>query len=234
MKKYLLYILPLTTVFAFANAQIVNVPLDVWNFNGAANLSFQGPTSGTNSSFANSGSNNSLWTNGGYKKNSANVHGAMTDGNGNLVITDIAGAVYRIIPVYTNAYTTGKYRLTLDLTDAAMNSGSSYTVELNSSATGSASNPTGIAAKIALQNNGGFVKFQCSAITENTVNASGIGYWSIPIADFGTYPVKVDMVLDFDVTGTRNGAETTPAVLGDDPSTTDVVETDFVITPAEY
>ena len=76
------------------------------------------------SGFANSGSNGLLLE---LRRFS---NGASTDGNGNLVVTGKTGAVYRKTkasadaPGYSPALTTGKYRLTLDISSWNMSDGS--------------------------------------------------------------------------------------------------------------
>ena len=100
------------------------IALELWEFDDAAGFSFGGaPTTANpspNASFANTGSNGSLWNFGGFSA------GASTDGEGNLVVTGKAGAVYRkMSPTYSPATTTGVYRLTLDISATNVTASSS-------------------------------------------------------------------------------------------------------------
>jgi len=117
------YLLPIIAAGAIASVSYAGpVALELWEFEDAAGLSFKGTATEANpnpNGFANTVSNGTAWNFGGF------TNGASTDGNGNLVVTGKTGAVYRKTnPAYDPALTTGKYRLTLDISSWDMSAGS--------------------------------------------------------------------------------------------------------------
>ena len=122
------YLLPIIAAGAIASVSYAGpIALELWEFEDAAGLSFKGQATvefPNPSGFANTGSNGTSWNFGGF------TNGASTDGNGNLVVTGKTGAVYRKTkasadaPGYSPALTTGKYRLTLDISSWNMSAGS--------------------------------------------------------------------------------------------------------------
>ena len=117
MNKYLLSILAAGAIASFSQAQTLTpIALELWTFDEAEGLSFQGSPTETNpnptAGFANTGLIGSLWNFGSFGTPS----GAVTDANGNLIITGKSGQVTRKTdPVYSSARTTGKYRLVLNV-----------------------------------------------------------------------------------------------------------------------
>jgi hypothetical protein len=91
------------------------VKLDYWNFD----TDTSGKTFGTSTvaGWANSGSNGSLWNNGAYTPGKAEANG-----NGSLLVSGQAGAVFRKVTgtgsatagQYATPYTTGAYRIELN------------------------------------------------------------------------------------------------------------------------
>jgi hypothetical protein len=121
MNKYLLPIIAAGAIASVSYAQtIAPIALELWDFEDAAGLSLKGqPTvdSPNPTGVANSGSNDSAWNFGGFS------NGASTDGIGNLVVTGKSGQVYRQTVPVSSPPTTGKYRLTLDISSWNMSVG---------------------------------------------------------------------------------------------------------------
>ena len=110
------YLLPIIAAGAIASVSYAApIALELWEFEDAAGLSF--PTEANPNGFANSGSNDSLWNISGFGG------GASTDGNGNLVVTGKTGVVSRETVPYSSPLTTGKYRLTLNISSWNMSAG---------------------------------------------------------------------------------------------------------------
>ena len=103
MSKYLLSILVAGVIASFSQAQTLTpIALELWTFDEAEGLSFQGSPTENNpnptAGFANTGSIGSLWNFGSFGTPS----GAVTDANGNLIITGKSGQVTRKTePVYS-------------------------------------------------------------------------------------------------------------------------------------
>ena len=109
MYKYL-SILVAGLISSVSQAQTLTpVALELWEFDDVAGLSFKNAT-GNTPGFVNTGSIGSEWNNGGFG-------GSTTDGLGNYVVTGFTGNYTRKTdPAYSPAITSGKYRLTLDIT----------------------------------------------------------------------------------------------------------------------
>ena len=106
LKKMNKYLLPILAAGAIASVSYAGpVPLELWEFEDAAGLSFEGTPTAENpntTGFANSGSNGTVWNFGNFSA------GASTDGSGNLVVTGKSGQVCRKTnPAYSPALATG-------------------------------------------------------------------------------------------------------------------------------
>jgi hypothetical protein len=186
------YLLPMIAAGAIASVSYAGpVALELWDFEDAAGLSLKTAPSEANpnpTGVANSGSNGTLWNFGGFSA------GASTDGIGNLVVTGKTGAVYRKTdPAYSPALTTGKYRLTLDISSWNMSAGS-----ILFDAAGGATGGTRVAA-LKLDGagpNGPRVQ----AIIKSTSSTSG-GYQYIAYdlgGSSGTTPISTYIEFDLD------------------------------------
>ena len=128
MNKYLLTILAAGVIASVLQSQTLTpIALELWEFDEAEGVSFHGTQVTASVGFANTGSIGSKWNFGSFGTPS----GALTDANGNLVFTGFTGQTdgdgnlitpqnfqvsRKTSPPYNPARTSGKYRLTLDIT----------------------------------------------------------------------------------------------------------------------
>ena len=108
------------------------VALELWEFNDAAGLSFEANADGSTPGFVNTGRIGSKWNNGGFLTDSQTTNSAVTDGAGNLVITDLDGSVTRKTwhkygstdedgnPISSPVITTGTYRMVLNISSRGL------------------------------------------------------------------------------------------------------------------
>jgi len=188
------YLLPIIAAGAIASVSYAGpIALELWEFEDAAGLSFKGTATEANpnpNGFANTGSNGTAWNYGGY----GDPNGASTDGVGNLVVTGFPGAQYRKTnPAYSPALTTGKYRLTLDISSWDMSAGA---ILLDA-----AGGPTGGTRVAAFKIDGaGPNGPRVQAIIKSAASESG-GYQYVAYdlgASSGTTPISFYIEFDLD------------------------------------
>ncbi len=182
------YLLPIIAAGAITSASYASpVALELWDFEDAAGLSLKSaPTvdNPTPSGVANSGSNDSPWNYGGFNS------GASTDGIGNFVVTGLSEQVYRQTVPVSSPPTTGKYRLTLDISSWNMSVGQ-MSFDLVDSAGGR------VAGYALSSSDANGTRLQ-ALVRSASSQYGGNQYFSVSLADNGTTPISAYIEFDLD------------------------------------
>lgn len=185
--KFILFLSFLVSGFSFVSAQSLQ-KLEYWDFDSeVAGKSF----SANNSGIINTGSNNTGWNFSGP------ANSMKTDGIGNFEVSSHSGQTYRSVPganYATGTYTTGKYRLQLNLTSWALDSVTNGQLGLEV-----VNDANKKQASITFGVNNGAGRIQMSALSAASAQASGLNFGSQAADLTDSAGLEIALEFDFDV-----------------------------------